>query len=150
LKTLLATVFPEQDAMIGAVIAIQTFGDFRNFNPHCHVLWTDGTFFGSRPFKVAPALDTESLEKLFEHKVLKMLVRKGKITQEVVKLIMSWRHSGFNVHCGPRIQSGDEEAMENLARYIVPYRLFRLVRPGGSPSDNGFYVDPQYPSDLSV
>jgi hypothetical protein len=32
---------------------------------------------------------------------------------------MSGRHSGFNVHCGPRIQPGDEEAMENLARYVV-------------------------------
>jgi hypothetical protein len=64
--------------MIGAVIAIQTFGDFLNFNPHCHVLCTDGTFFGSGSFKVAPALDTEPLEKLFQHKVLKMLVRKGK------------------------------------------------------------------------
>jgi hypothetical protein len=48
-----------------------------------------------------------------------MLLRKGKITEEVVKLIMSWRHSGFNVHCGPRIQPGDKEAMENLARYVV-------------------------------
>jgi hypothetical protein len=105
--------------MIGAVIAIQTFGDFLNFNPHCHLLCTDGTFFGSGSFKVAPALDTESLEKLFQHKVLKMLVRKGKISEELIKLIMSWRHSDFNVHCGPRIQPGDEEAMENLARYIV-------------------------------
>ena len=41
------------------------------------------------------------------------------ITEEVVKLIMSWRHSGFNVHCGPRIQPGDDDAMENLARYVV-------------------------------
>ncbi len=32
---------------------------------------------------------------------------------------MKMRHSGFNVFCGPRIQPGDEEAMENLARYIV-------------------------------
>jgi Putative transposase len=30
------------------------------------------------------------------------------------------------------------------------YRLFRLVRPGGPPSGTGFYVDPQYPSDLCV
>jgi len=30
---------------------------------------------------------------------------------------MGWRHSGFNVHCGPRMQPGDELAMENLARY---------------------------------
>jgi len=37
----------------------------------------------------------------------------------VVKLILSWRHSGFNVHFGPRIQPDDKEAMENLARYVV-------------------------------
>jgi hypothetical protein len=25
----------------------------------------------------------------------------------------------FNVYCGPKIQPGEEEALENLARYIV-------------------------------
>jgi hypothetical protein len=64
-------------------------------------------------------LDTKPLEKLFQHTVLKMLLRKGEITEEMVNLTLSWRHSGFNVHCGPRIQPGDEEAMENLARYVV-------------------------------
>jgi hypothetical protein len=43
-------------------------------------------------------------------------MRKGKITQELVTLMASWRHSGFNVHCSTKIQTGDEEAMENLAR----------------------------------
>jgi hypothetical protein len=33
--------------------------------------------------------------------------------------MMSWRPSGFNVHCGPRILPGDEEAMGNLARYMI-------------------------------
>jgi len=32
---------------------------------------------------------------------------------------MGWRHSGFNVFCGSRIQPGSEESMENLARYII-------------------------------
>ena len=32
---------------------------------------------------------------------------------------MSWCHSGFNVYCGPRIYPRDEEAIENLARYII-------------------------------
>ncbi|MBW1767074.1 MAG: transposase [Deltaproteobacteria bacterium] len=32
---------------------------------------------------------------------------------------MKWRHSGFNVHCGRRIKPGDEQAIENLARYII-------------------------------
>jgi hypothetical protein len=83
------------------------------------VLCTDGGFFESGTFKVAPAFDTESLEKLFQHKILKMLLRKRKITEEVAKLILSWRHTGFNVHCGPRIQPCDEEAMERIARYII-------------------------------
>jgi hypothetical protein len=34
-------------------------------------------------------------------------------------MLLSWRHSGFNVFCGKRIYSGDETAMENLARYII-------------------------------
>jgi len=28
-------------------------------------------------------------------------------------------HSGFNVYCGPRIQYGEEEAIENLAQHII-------------------------------
>jgi hypothetical protein len=67
----------------------------------------------------ALAFDTKSLEKLFPHKLLNMLSRKGKISEEAIKLILSWRHSDFNLHCGTRIQPGDEEAMENTARYII-------------------------------
>jgi len=119
LEVFLLSFPPKQETAPGAVIAIQTFGDFMNFNPHCHVLCTDGGFYGSGSFKVAQALETEPLEKIFQHKVLGMLLRKGKITEEVVKLILSWRHSGFNVHFGPRIQPDDKEAMENLARYVV-------------------------------
>jgi hypothetical protein len=100
----------------GAVIAMKTFGDFLNCNPHCRVLCTDGVFYGSGSFKVAAATEIAPLEKIFQHKVLGMLLGKGKITEEVVKLIMSWRQSGFNVHCGPRIRPADDEAMENLAR----------------------------------
>jgi hypothetical protein len=70
LKTFLATVFPKLDAIIGAFIAIQTFDDCLNFHPRCDVLCTDGAFYGTGSFKVAPALDTEALEKLFQHKVL--------------------------------------------------------------------------------
>jgi hypothetical protein len=119
LKTLCGVALPDADAIPGAVIAIQTFGDSLNFNPHCHVLCTDGSFFDSGAFKIVPPGDADTLEKLLQHKVLSMLRRKGKITEEVVDLILSWRHSGFNVHCGPRIQPGDQDALENIARYVV-------------------------------
>ena len=48
-----------------------------------------------------------------------MLLSKGKITEDLVNMLMKWRHSGFNVFCGPRIQPGEEKAMEYLARYII-------------------------------
>jgi hypothetical protein len=51
--------------------------------------------------------------------VFKILLSKEKITPELIDMNKTWRHSGFNVFCGSRIQPGDEQAMENLARYIV-------------------------------
>jgi len=42
-----------------------------------------------------------------------------KITENLANRLMSWRHYGFNVFCGPRILPRDEDAMENLARYII-------------------------------
>jgi hypothetical protein len=47
LKVYLKSTVPGQDAVPGAVIAIQTFGDFLGFNPHCHILSTDGCFLGT-------------------------------------------------------------------------------------------------------
>jgi hypothetical protein len=56
-----------------------------------------------------------------------MLLSKGKITQEMITMLSTWRHSGFNVFlrqaqdgvCGKRISPKDDTAMENLARYII-------------------------------
>jgi hypothetical protein len=42
----------------GAVIAIQTFGDVLGFNPHCHILVTDGCFYAKGIFRVAPPRPT--------------------------------------------------------------------------------------------
>ena len=108
-----------EDAVPGAGIAIQSFSDFLGFNSHLHVLSMDGCFYGQGMFRVAPRFETKQLEEIFRHKVFKMLLSKGIITQDLVTMLLSWRHSGFNVFCGPRIQPGEEEAMENLARYII-------------------------------
>jgi hypothetical protein len=70
-------------------------------------------------FTVSRAIDTKALEQLFRHKVLKMLLSKGKITQEMIKLLDKWRHTGFNVYCGSRILPWQKKSMENLAQYII-------------------------------
>ncbi|MBN2034679.1 MAG: transposase, partial [Deltaproteobacteria bacterium] len=119
LKLFFQGSFPEEGAVPGAVIAIQSFGDFLGFNPHLHILCSDGCFYGEGMFRVASRFDTKPLEEIFRYRVFKMLLSKGKITEELVSMVMKWRHSGFNVFCGDRIQPGDDKAMENLARYIV-------------------------------
>jgi hypothetical protein len=53
-----------RDALPGAVIAIQTFGDLLGYNPHLHVLISDGCFHESGLLTVAPRIDTHALERL--------------------------------------------------------------------------------------
>ena len=81
---------------------------------------TDGCFYGNKGmFRVAPLLELKKLEAIFRHKVLRMLLSKGKITRELIAMLSTWRHSGFHVFCGNRISPNDETAVENLARYII-------------------------------
>jgi len=48
-----------------------------------------------------------------------MLLKRDKITKEMIAMLFTWRRSGFNVFCGNRISPNDKTAMENLARYII-------------------------------
>ncbi len=71
---------PEEDAVPGAVMAIQLFADFLGFNSHLHVLCSDGCFYGEGMFKVAPCFETKDLETIFRHKVFP--ARRGTPFQE--------------------------------------------------------------------
>lgn len=123
---------------IGAAVSyVQTFGGFLVFNPHAHaiVAWglfdrDDSTFYG------APRLDDHVLEMLFRKKVFAFLLKRGIIDEGVVENMLSWHHSGFNVHCGPLINVMESERMEKLAGYIArgPVALSRLDFDEQSPS----------------
>jgi hypothetical protein len=99
LKLFFQESLPEKGAVSGAAIAIQTFGDFLGFNPYCHVLCTDGGFYGKGMFRVAPWFILRDLEKLFRYKVFKMLLSRKKITEDLIDMMMGWRHSGFMALC---------------------------------------------------
>jgi hypothetical protein len=64
-------------------------------------------------FRAAPPLELKKLlvpfrvEAIFRHKVFRMLLAKGKITQEMIAMLSKWRHSGFHVFCGNHIISVD-------------------------------------------
>ncbi len=98
LKVFLKETVSGEEAVPGAVIAIQSFGDFLGFNSHLHVLASDGCFCGQGMFRVAPRFETKQLEEIFpakdgifdRHKVFKLLLSKGKITQDLVNMLMTW------------------------------------------------------------
>ena len=81
---------------------------------------TDGCFYGDGGiFRVSPPFELKKLEALFRHKIFRMLLNTGKITQEMIAMLSKWRHPGFNIFCGNRISPNDDIAMENLALYII-------------------------------
>jgi hypothetical protein len=81
-------------------------------------------------FSVSPAVDTRFLEKVFRHKVLKMLLSKGKITKDMITLLDKWRHTGFNVFCGkhsPRPNQPCCKRLMNTASIIQNPSLQHLI-----------------------
>ena len=75
-------------------------------------------------------LTHEPFLRLWEQKVLGLLLDEGKIEPSLVEQIRSWRHRGFNVDRSVCLQAGDRDAIERLAQYMArsPLSLARLVR----------------------
>ena len=71
-------------------VAVQSFGDFQNFNPHLHVIATNGCFRENDAFKVCPPPRTADLEELFRYEVFKMLKKENLITDAVIENMLSW------------------------------------------------------------
>ena len=107
------------DAIPGGVIAVQTFGDFQNFNPHLHIIATDGCFYGNGMFIKGPTPAANDLEDAFRREVFALLKKEGKLNDFVIENMMNWHHSGFNVYCGKTLWPDNEDGLENLARYII-------------------------------
>jgi len=49
-------------------------------------------------FQPVPIFNDTALARLFAHEVLALLVSKDLIRPEMEEKILSWRHTGFNVH----------------------------------------------------
>ena len=54
------------------------------------------------------------MEDLFRHRVRKMLIEKGMLSAERVKLMMSWEHAGFNIDASVRISADDATGRKSL------------------------------------
>jgi len=139
LSCYLANGVSMNNPMSGAVIAVQTFGDYLNFNPHLHIISTDGCFDKAGNFMASVMPNADDLEPVFRLEVLKMLKQEGKITEAVIENMDTWHHSGFHVYCGDVIRANDEEGLERLAHYVIraPLSQERMVYIGASEGTFG-------------
>ncbi|MBM3846723.1 MAG: hypothetical protein FJ405_10635, partial [Verrucomicrobia bacterium] len=62
---------------------------------------------------------TEPFLNLWEQEVFALLLAEGKITNEVVANIGSWKHSGFSVDPSVRLEAGDRDGIQRLIQYFL-------------------------------
>jgi hypothetical protein len=101
----------------GVIAAIQTFGDRINFHPHLHLLVTEGGMDRAGIFHRLPHLDDSRLAEIFAREVLRLLVGKGLLSAEWAERILSWRHTGFNVHS--RVRARTKTEAERVGKYMI-------------------------------
>ena len=67
--------------------------------------------------------------RLFRERLLGSLLDKHAISEELVKKLLAWRHSGFSAHVGEPISASDKQRLEDTAAYLVrnPLSLKKLV-----------------------
>jgi len=113
--------------MVGA---IQTFGQLIHAHPHIHALVSEWVFLSGCTFLPLPKLATEPLLKLWEQEVFGLLLAEGKITEEVVANMRSWRHSGCSVDESVRLEAGDQEGVQRLIQYFLrcPFSQARMIQ----------------------
>jgi ribosomal protein S27E len=101
----------------GIIVAVQTFGDRINFHPHLHLLLTEGGVDRAGIFHRLLRLDDARLAEIFGREVLALLVSKGLLSPEWAERILSWRHTGFNVHS--RVRARTKGEAKRVGKYIV-------------------------------
>jgi len=129
----------DDTAVPAVVIAVQTFGDFLNFNSHLHVIAADGCFDGDGNFVIGQTPNAAELEEAFRYEVLKMLNKEGKLFDITIENMKSWNHSGFNVYCSYPVYADDKDGIIKLAEYIIraPISQERMYYIPADESDDG-------------
>ena len=116
-------VLGRRDGVPGMVVAIQTFGNQAQWNPHCHCLVSDGLFLPGGEFVPAPPYD-EGMERLltetFRQLVLDALVSEERLSEGFRERLLSFRHGGgFSVYGRHLILNEEPARLAHMARYAV-------------------------------
>ena len=125
---LMAAAVDDQNVRVGMIASIQTFSDNLAWNPHLHCVVSRGVWLADGQWIPVPYIDTHAAEILFREKVFRLLQEHDLLSDERIKILRSWRRSGFSIDNDLYLYPSDPQALETLSRYIVrcPVSLQRL------------------------
>ena len=103
-------------AVPGMVVSIQTYGDLANWQSPLHALVSAGVFDRQGEYSPLAVPPAGVAEELFGRRVIRMLLRRGRLEEEAAEGLLSWRHSGFSVHHAIRAEPWDTGGIERLCR----------------------------------
>ena len=106
------------DSVPGAILTIQTWGENLRAHAHLHGLVSDTAWNRSGSVHSIGGFDSPLLSRLFQHRVLEMMVAQHRLSQEFAQKLRCWSPSGFGVYCSPPVPPEDRAALERLAAYI--------------------------------
>jgi hypothetical protein len=78
---------------------------------------TEGGTAPNGAFQHVSRFHDEVIQEIFTHEVFSMLLRKKLIGLPLVRKILHWRHTGFNVHSQVRAQTKREA--ERVGKYMI-------------------------------
>jgi hypothetical protein len=79
---------------------------------HLRFLVTEGGVDETGIFHKIPRIDDSRLAEIFAREVLGFLVHKGLLSPEWAERLLSWRHTGFNVHSWVRARTKREAELD--------------------------------------
>ncbi len=122
--------FPDITGAVPAMLASsQSFGALLNWHPHIHALVSLGVFDELGHFHLDLDVCFADIEEELRLTFLDRLVERGTVEDERRRLLLSWPHSGFGVHCNRVIEPGNLRGLERAIRYMerAPVSLERLT-----------------------
>jgi len=130
IRAIYQAVLDRDNIVPGMIAIVQTHGELVHFHPHVHAIVTDGAFSYDGNFIPLPEIAVEPFLKLWEQKIFALLLKHGKISQEIVESMRCWKHSGFSVNKNVLIKASDKEGLERLVQYIsrCPFSLERIIK----------------------
>lgn len=104
----------------GAILTINTAGQYLAWMPHIHGIAACGGFLPDGSFEPCPRIDANTVRELFEAHVFSMLREAGLISHELVDKVRSWRHSGFDSWIGPPASDMEQVVQIGLYAFRAP------------------------------